>query len=277
MARPGRPALVISTYNSHEPLRFCLESLAHQTHGDFEIFIADDGSDSQTRQVIESYRSRFRHPIHHHWHEDQGYRKAQINNRVFREIGEFPFVIFIDGDVLCHHQFVEDHFGQHQASPGPLLFMGRRVELGPKITSHLRLDQISSFCRGLSLRLVWSDLTRDTRNGFRAIRIDWSPLEKILKRDRVKDLLGSNFSVSTQSLLEVNGYDESFASYWGEDGDLFIRLRNLGIAISGSKSLAIQYHMHHQRRDPDPAHVLRYEKMLSNRELIRCQNGIVKG
>jgi len=154
--------------------------------------------------------------------------------------------------------------------------MGRRVELGPKLSATLDENSVLDFNRSRGLQLVWSGLTGDTHAWLRGYRIGNERLRALLGRDNVPDLLGSNFSVSVELLREVNGYDEDYEAYWGEDGDLFIRLRNAGARLFGSKSLAIQFHLDHPRLEPKPEHQARYQEALGNRDYRRCRNGIVR-
>jgi hypothetical protein len=77
-------------------------------------------------------------------------------------------------------------------------------------------------------------------------------------------------------MLKVNGYNEDYESYWGEDGDLFIRLRNTGAEIIGLKGFAIQYHLDHPRLEPDPKSQAKYQKLLNDSTYVRCANGVVK-
>ena len=43
--------------------------------GDFELIIADDGSDSRTRRLITRMRDEGGMEIKHEWHQDVGFRK----------------------------------------------------------------------------------------------------------------------------------------------------------------------------------------------------------
>jgi len=180
--------------------------------------------------------------------------------------------------VVLHHRFIEDHRLEHEKVNGePLLFMGRRVDLGPELTAKLNPENILKFNQGLGLDLIQSAIQGETKNILRSIRLDlpnW--LKKITKRDRVYDLLGSNFSVTLKVMKQVNGYNEDYQSYWGEDGDLFVRIRNSGIKIKGTIGIAVQWHLHHQRLLETPEHISQYQKLLKNNDYRRCQNGIEK-
>lgn len=271
-----KAAIVVTTYNNPKYLGMCLKSLSAQSCRDFDIFVADDGSGDETRKKVEALRPLFfGRKLEHVWHPDQGYKKSTINNEVFRRLDAYPIVICVDHDVIVHPDFVQDHLNVHQRVPNAC-FMGRRVELGPDISSGISEENVSNFCRGLSLELFLSGLRGESQNIFRALRVSSPSLQKLLKRDRVPDLLGSNFSVTTDLLYRVNGYNEDYQSYWGEDGDLFVRLRNIGATLVGIKGFAVQYHLHHPRLEPNRDSQARYQELLKDRSYIRCDNGISK-
>src|ERR1041384_885013 len=74
-------SLVVSTYNRPDALGACLRSLAGQIDRNFEIVVADDGSGTETRDVIDSWVSGIGVPLRHVWQEDCGFRLAEIRNR----------------------------------------------------------------------------------------------------------------------------------------------------------------------------------------------------
>ena len=271
---------MITTYNNPKSLELCLLSFQQQSFQHFEIFIADDGSGDATRELLQRMKRDFPVQIYHIWHPDQGYRKATINNKVFQQIdpSRHAILICVDHDVIVHPRFVEDHYRVH-AEQGfkPLMFMGRRIDLSPELTQQINPKNVFDFTQGLNGSLIWSGMKGETKNILRSLRLkgpDW--LLHLLKRDRVFDLLGSNYSISTQVMKDVNGYNEDFKSYWGEDGDLFVRVRNSGIKIIGRIGYAIQWHLYHQRLEETQEHIEMYQKLLKDTEYKRCKNGIVK-
>ena len=74
-------SLVISTYNWTEALELVLKSVLKQTVFPIEVLIADDGSTSETKALIEGFRVNFPITIKHIWHEDNGFQKSQILNK----------------------------------------------------------------------------------------------------------------------------------------------------------------------------------------------------
>ena len=273
-------AVVITTYNNPRSLELCLLSFQNQSYQNFEVFIADDGSKDETRDLLLRIKREVSYPLYHFWHPDEGYRKAKINNTVFRQINpeQFKVLICVDHDVIVHPRFVEDHYRAHEkVSFSPLLFMGRRVDLDPEITEQVNPQNVLRFTQGLNWGLLRAGLSGKTKNVFRSLRLEgpnW--LLHLLKRDRVWDLLGSNYSLTFQTMLDVNGYNENFKSYWGEDGDLFVRIRNRGIRCYGIIGYAIQWHLYHKRLEETPEHLEMYRALLLNHDYVECQNGIRK-
>ncbi len=49
-------SIIISTYNWPSALQRVLECLNHQQDKNFEIIVADDGSDSSTKQMITNFK-----------------------------------------------------------------------------------------------------------------------------------------------------------------------------------------------------------------------------
>lgn len=275
-SRHPRVAVVVTTYNDPRALGIHLESLKAQTYRAFDVLVADDGSTDGTRALIDAYRPLLAGRgvrLVHFWHPDEGYRKSEINNNVFASLtaDRHPITVCLDGDTFVHRKFLMDHV-RHHRGPGPTLFMGRRLDLGPELTRSLKPSNLSGW--GWWRSLGKAVLRNDTDRPLRAVRIAPAPLRHWLGRDRVRDLLGSNFSISTRLLHSINGYNESYRSYWGEDGDLYVRARNMGSRLMGSKNIAIQYHMDHPRREPTPEHQRRYAEILVTHDYVRCEQGI---
>jgi len=272
--------VVVTTYNNPRSLELCLLSLKNQSFKNFDVFIADDGSTDETRELLLRLKTELGFQIYHYWHPDVGYQKAQINNKVFRELNpeRHPILVCLDHDVILHPRFIEDHYLVHEKqSFTPFLFMGRRVDLGRDLSEEITPQNLRHFTQGLNLSLLISAFRGQTRHALRSLRLAgprW--LLRLLKRDRVFDLLGSNFSLTTQVMLDVNGYNEDFKSYWGEDGDLFVRLRNLGIKRDGLSGYAVQWHLYHDRLTETEAHVIAYQALLEDHSYTICKNGIQK-
>ena len=73
--------VVVSTYNAPEYLRRVLEGYRVQSRYPDELIVADDGSTEETARVVESFAAEAPFAVRHVWHEDNGFRLAQIRNR----------------------------------------------------------------------------------------------------------------------------------------------------------------------------------------------------
>lgn len=271
-----RFSVIATTYNQSRDLALYLRSLSLQNRDDFEIVIADDGSRADTKEVIESFQQRFfRERLTHIWHEDLGYRKSKIVNAAVRA-SRGEWLIFTDSDLVLHPHFVEDHCTV--AAPRSM-FMGRRVDLSPAASDWIRSHETELFTPRFYLEVVKSTFLGNPRSRGvkRAFRITPSALARALRCTQVPDLLGSNFSIDRELFYEVNGYDESQEHYWGEDGDLFVRVRNSGARISGRKSFAVQFHLWHPLRSPQKNAESAYRRKLDDRNYKKCTQGLQSG
>ena len=90
-------SLVIAVYNKPDNLRFVLAACGRQSFADFEVIVADDGSEQPIREVIKEASSIYSFPINHFWHEDNGWRKNVMMNNAIR-FAHAEHLVFIDGD-----------------------------------------------------------------------------------------------------------------------------------------------------------------------------------
>ena len=99
--------VVISTYNNPRWLEKTLWGYLFQTHKPDEIVIADDGSNDDTRVLIDSFRDRL--PIKHVWHEDRGFQKSEILNKAL-VVCRSDYLIFTDQDCIPREDFIATHY-----------------------------------------------------------------------------------------------------------------------------------------------------------------------
>jgi hypothetical protein len=199
MAAPTSCTLIISIYNQAPQLRRVLETVARQSNRDFDIVIADDGSADAVEPVINAFREQ--HPgfgLSHLWHEDRGFHKTIILNKAYRAArGEY--LIVIDGDMLLHDRFIENHL--RHARPDRALCAYRGVKLGEQITAEL-LSGKRRFSQNLFV-LLWQGLRGQLEEVSRGLVINNPTLRRLVAR-RSKRLSGCNFSTYRDNLFRVN-------------------------------------------------------------------------
>ncbi|HEY2374034.1 MAG TPA: glycosyltransferase [Gaiellaceae bacterium] len=84
--------VVMPAYNAGEYIAEAIESVLAQTHGDLELFVVDDGSTDETREVVASFRDGRVNYLH----RDHGGPSAARNTGI-RASGAL-FVAFLDAD-----------------------------------------------------------------------------------------------------------------------------------------------------------------------------------
>lgn len=265
-------SIIMTTYNAPKHLELALAGLQMQTERDFELHIADDGSTSETSEIVEQFMERASFPVVYSWQQDLGYRKTKILNEAIRK-AKADYFIFVDGDCVCHKDFIRNHLKYRQKG---FYLAGRRVELGPKFSAHLTPDMVlRGALNRINLSLMLSCARKDSEYLHRSIAVYNPTLRRYLKMEKVDDLKGCNFSVDRESLFKVNGFDEDFEGYAREDTDLELRLQYLGLKIKSLKGLAIQYHVWHDRL-PESENNKRKLRSTSNVVDPVCKNGLVK-
>jgi glycosyltransferase involved in cell wall biosynthesis len=89
-------SIIIVTRNAGATIQACLESLASQAHGDFEVVIQDGMSTDDTRWIVEAFRDRHRQlDIRFQQVRDGGVYEA-MNMALDRARGDW--VLFLGGD-----------------------------------------------------------------------------------------------------------------------------------------------------------------------------------
>ncbi len=116
-----RISVIISTYNQPAWLEKSIWGFAAQTHRDFELVIADDGSTEETRKLIDRLQGETSLSIRHVWHEDRGFRKCTILNRA-TIAAEAEYLVFTDGDCIPRRDYLAQH--ARFAEPGYYLSGG---------------------------------------------------------------------------------------------------------------------------------------------------------
>ena len=234
-------SVVCTTYNHPRWLEKVIWGYAEQSHREFELVIADDGSTGETRHVINELRGQVNFEIIHVWQKDIGFRKCQALNKAIAATN-YDYLVFTDGDCIPRNDF---------------------------LATHVRLSRKNCFLSGGCVRLPIG-ISRllsheDVRQG-RATNISWLrsqgmpsvPKLRMLTRSRVLAYVmdsvsttqasfnGHNTSVWKQDVIRVNGFDERM-QYGGLDRELGERLLNAGMMGVRIRHRAVCVHLDHHR------------------------------
>jgi glycosyltransferase involved in cell wall biosynthesis len=242
----AKATVIISVYNRMDFLRLVFAGFETQTEKNFEIIISDDGSCPAFRESLRQIIGTTSLNIKHNWHPDIGFRKNLcLNNSV--KMSAAPYLIFIDGDCIPHPCFVEEHLKNAEQR---VCLVGRRVMLSKRITAKLTAKAVSNGVMNsgkMQLEMLWDYLTLRLFHFKKGLYVTNKWLRKYFNRKKNRGLLGCNFSLYKSDLLAVNGFDERYqAATYGEDVDIEMRLKLIGIGFKTLMNIAVQFHCYHQ-------------------------------
>ena len=232
-------AVVVSTYNRPKALNLVLQGLFTQKIQARQIVVGDDGSTEETRDVVESWKSRGL-PVEHCWHEDRGYRKSIIMNQAMRMVNQ-PLSIFTDGDCVPLEGFVRDHV--RYAEAGHIL-AGPRMLASAALTQ--RLESGEEACLGRNI--FWWLGQRVRGNINRLLPLVHLPDGAWRKSSPTKWewVRGCNFSVETKQIWRVGGFEENLFGWGPDDSDIAVRMINAGVRVKSLRFAAPVLHLWHK-------------------------------
>jgi glycosyltransferase involved in cell wall biosynthesis len=269
-----RVAVVLATYNQELWLEKALWGYAAQTHRDFDIIVADDGSGPATAEVIARLRRDAKLRISHVWHEHRGFGKWEIVNRAIAS-SDADYMIFSDGDCIPRDDFIQRHI--ELAEPGRFL-AGGYLKLPMGVSERITVDDIRGG-RVADLGFLWR---AGYRPGHRALRLLRSmPIATLL--DAVtptpSSWRGNNSSVWRDGLIAVNGFDNDMG-YGSGDRAIGERLINLGYRSKRIRFRTAVLHLHHERPWRNNTEVARNEELIATRvwrdKEVRARVGIAE-
>ncbi len=253
-------SLIISTYESPAALEKVLNGLPGQTQRPDEILIADDGSGTPTRALIESWQARL--GLRHIWHEDQGFRKTVILNQAVA-VSSGDYLVLLDGDCVPHRDFIRDHAALAEKN---FWVQGRRCFVQEK--------WVPDFVIGRTPIARWCLQGRITGLA-KAFRL---PFPVVRRNREHRGIIGCNMGFWREDLVAVNGFDEDYTGWGiGEDSDLGARLYHLGRTRKFVYGRAVIYHLNHPQlpRAHVPASQESLAKTIASGK-IRCEHGLAQ-
>jgi predicted glycosyltransferase involved in capsule biosynthesis len=231
-------SLIIACYKQASYLEKILISLLKQSFKEFEIIIADDGSGKELSDVINIYTDKYKYPVKHVWHEDIGFRKTIIVNQAVRNSNS-DYLVFIDGDCILHHRFIERHYKRRKLRQ---VLSGRRIMFNEELTGKLTNEKVYNLEFEMK-KFWWKNCDPKDRN--RGLYLPF--IYKIVNLSSRKYwTFGSNFSIHKQDFIDVNGYEENITGRGLEDINLSERLELKGYRIMKLTNEALQYHLFHK-------------------------------
>jgi glycosyltransferase involved in cell wall biosynthesis len=254
-------SLIITTYNRPDALLLVLRSIEGQVTLPDEVIIADDGSHRESQKLITDFRQSSNLNIIHSWQEDKGFRAAKSRNKAISK-SNGDYIVLIDGDMILHPEFINDHINQAQPS---FFVQGSRVLLTEDKTNQT-LDQ---------QKINFSLLSNGLQNRKNAFHSNLLSMLFSNKRNYLRGIKTCNMAFYKKDCININGFNNDFEGWGSEDSEFITRLLNSGINRKNVRFNAIQFHLWHNEINRD--------SLKKNNEILQdtinnhsqwCNNGI---
>lgn len=262
-------SLIITTYNRPDALRLVLLSLNQQTQLPDEVIIADDGSNDETRLLIEQLQGQLDYLLKHVWQKNEGFRAAKIRNKAVLQ-ADNNYLIFLDGDCIPFLDFIE----KHCLLAEPNWFVsGHRILLEKKLTTNILKEGLPIY-KDSSLQWLWHYFQRQSNRLFPLLRLKFNRLRRLLAK-HWQGAKSCNLGLWKKDFLTINGFDESFMGWGYEDSDLVIRLIRSGTYRKSGKFAVPVIHLWHQKNDREKEQInLNLLKQITESQRIRAKIGL---
>ncbi len=271
MSPPPLPSvsLIITTYNAPQYLRLALESaLCQSVVQPHEIVVADDGSRDDVFLVTREIRKTTDVPVLHVWQPDEGFRLNRSRNNAIA-VATGDYLVLLDGDCFVGPRFIEDH--ARAARPGRFV-AATRTHLLPKRRDYV----LKTGDRRVSL------FTPDTTKRLHSMRSRLlsqitskaGALDETLTMSERRGVAGANLGFWRSDAVKVNGFNEEFTGYGGDDIEFANRLIRAGVVRYKLEHLAVAYHFAHGDRIHETAEI---DRKMANATVVdgcRAPNGL---
>lgn len=269
-------SIILATYNWPSALEVILSNLIKQLNefSNVEIVIADDGSTTQTLDIIKKYQA-MNARIHHVWHEDNGFQKSMILNKaVAASQGEY--LLFIDGDCIPFPDYIKE---QLKLREDGYFVAGNRVLLSREYTEELlaKPELINKIFKFNIFKWFILKLSKKANKALPGLRFGNSKW-RYSRSTNWKYPKGCNFAVAKSDFLAINGFDESFTGWGHEDADLFVRFLHNGIKIKDGRFAVPVLHLWHKNSDRgnEPENMKRLTDRVQDINFTRAKSGVSK-
>lgn len=232
---------ILTTYNAPAWLEKVLWGYRFQSDRQFEVIVADDGSASETAQLLARFARSTGLNLRHVWQEDIGFRKSEILNKaILAASGDY--LIFSDGDCIPRRNFVAQH---RKFSAENYFLSGGLVRLPRELSEQLDVNDILSGRATNAQWLMSQGLPRNRKTVLLLENERWGQMLDWFTTTRAT-WNGHNASGWRRDLLLINGFDQRMG-YGGMDRELGERLINMGVKARQIRHRAACVHLDHAR------------------------------
>ena len=234
-------SVIFTTYNSPDWLEKVLWGYKYQEYKDFEVLVADDGSTSETAEVIRKMQANVDYTIKHIWQEDEGFRKCEILNKAI-VASESNYLVFSDGDCVPRKDFLSAHVKHRKENH---FLSGGYFKLPMSISKLIQPEDIAS---ERFVNLTWlkeQGLEKSFKNSKLTLKGAGVKFMNAITPTNAS-WNGHNSSGWKKDVLAINGFDERMR-YGAQDREFGERLMNNGLKGIQIRYSAITMHLDHSR------------------------------
>jgi glycosyltransferase involved in cell wall biosynthesis len=263
-------SIIVCFYEKINYLKCCFDALQLCSKDFDEVIVADDGSSDDVAGQVRKFISSYNFPIIHAWHPREGARRSATRNNGIRHSGG-DYLVFLDADFVVLPGTIKSHL--EVARPGSFV-AGRCKYTTEEQTKRLLSNNITNeLLESLYSKLPDKPIYREHREFVR-----YAFLKKLRFVGARKLQFGGHFSIYRKDIEAVNGYDENFIGWGGEDQDMALRLVMAGFegisAIRKARVLHL-WHPHelgnkHWKEGPN------IEYFQRKNVPFFCENGLIK-
>lgn len=258
--------VIMAAYNNVQDMKIVLDAYVGQTDQDFFICIADDGSRDSVRSLVHVY-AELGLRIRHVYHEDRGYRRAEIiNTAISSSLSDF--IVLTDNDCIPSAYFIADY---RAVCCENTLIVGRRVDLYPSVSNALRTNSIPLSKLKSPFWLLFQSVIKGLKRSEVGIRFPSFICKLWNRKDR--KAIGANMGISRTALLDVNGFDNDYQGYGFEETDLEWRLEKNGVKRKTVLGRCALFHLYHSEKKESNESLLHLQEKMKQ-GLVKCKNGI---
>ena len=240
-------SIIIPIWNRRDNLRLCLAALDKQSVPNFEVVLADDGSDDDPLSVFHEFDDRFAQ--RYVWHERRGVQIALSRNEG-AAIAHGDAFLFLDSDVLLNPSAIGHYLNIHAANPG-VIVAGRYDWLPPQLLTvydiHHNWEQVirgemtPMVIGGVPLGIVGIDPRLANPNLFNSSVVHYGPY--------CLSMFSGNLLVPRVVFFGVERFDSQMVGHGGEDAEFGMRAQLKGVPVIFSDEVE-GYHIYHNRDQP---------------------------
>ena len=257
-------SVVIPTYNRSHQLLLTLTSFENQEYpkDGFEVIVVDDGSDDQTKRVLENYKAPYKLT-----YTSSGRNRGRSAARnIGVKLAKGSIIIFCDADFLVRPNFISTHVQYHSAydravvSGVPNSWIGAFTHYYPEFSDAQKNDLRHTLERAH----LWNDkilesgqvveviTQEDVRNNIDKLDqvVAWYMTQEVKDECKRTDVapwlvfITRCVSLRFEDFHRAGGFNEEFKNYGLEDWELGYRLSKDGVTFVCMDEL-VGYHQEH--------------------------------